>query len=152
MSIYNVPVADTKFFPVSGDMMALMTTDKKNDTGDSAKNPSDAVYSITPKGKQAMLLTSSVHQDLEPHPVWCDPNMCIPADPTLRDDRRLHQGIIGRVAAYEGTDLQVDMVTFDDRAPTLIVGDTELDATGVNDLILLLAHARQELKYAGGEG
>lgn len=46
MSIYDVPVADTKFFPVSGDMMRLMKFEEeqpiKNGTGNPAKSSPDA--------------------------------------------------------------------------------------------------------------
>lgn len=150
MSIYDVPVHDTKFFPVSGDMMRQMTTDQKNDTGDSAKNPSDAVYSITQKGKQAMLHVSISHDDLVVHPIWCDPNLCIPADPTLPDDRPLHQSQIGyiEVAANEGVD--VCLVAFPDEAPQMLVGDATLPLSKLEDLILLLGTARKHLIYAGG--
>lgn len=86
--------------------------------------------------------------DAQPHPAWCD--QCIPADETLPDDRRLHQTILGTVAAFEGKGLEVAMVKFDNQAPTVIVGDVELDAKGIDSLILLLHHARQELYYAGG--
>lgn len=149
MSIYDVPVADTKFFPVSGDMMTLMTTHKKNDTGDSAKNPSDAVNSNPLKGEQAMLHVSLSHDDLVVHPIWCDPNHCIAPDPMLRDDRRLHQSIIGKVAATEGKDLEVSLVKFEDREPAVIVGDVELDTDGIDELVNLLFGARWDLTYAG---
>lgn len=141
MSIYDVPVADTKFFPVSGDMMRQMTTDQKNDTGDSAKNPSDAVYSITPKGKQAMLLTSSVpHTDLQPHPFWCRPDECLPADHA--GDRTLHQRQIGYADAHDGKGLDISLVKFDGQAPTMIVGESDMNLRDLDDLIRQLNRAR----------
>lgn len=129
----------------------IKTLHKKNDTGDSARNPSDAVYSNPLKGEQAMLHVSLSHDDLVVHPIWCDPNHCIPADPTMVDDRRLHQSIIGKVAATEGKDLDVTLVKFEDREPAVIVGDVELNADGIDNLVNLLFGARWDLTYAGGE-
>lgn len=86
--------------------------------------------------------------DAAEHPTWCD--QCIPADETLPDDRRLHQTTLGTVAAFEGKGLEVAMVKFDHQAPTVIVGEVELDAKGIDSLLLLLRHASQELYYAGG--
>lgn len=151
MTIYDAPVADTKFFPVDGDTMRQMKheEDTKKDTGSSAKNESDAFDSITHIGEQAMLHISVSHDDLVVHPIWCDPNQCIAPDPMLRDDRRLHRSIIGKVAAAEGKDLEVTLVKFEDREPAVIVGDVELDADGIDDLVNLLFGARWDLTYAG---
>lgn len=101
MTIYDVPVADTKFFPVSGDMMRQMKADEErrdriirerlakhradhligilrneNGIGPSAKNDSDAADPNTYVGEQTMQdLSKTVSEapDVTWHPVWCVP-------------------------------------------------------------------------------
>ena len=158
MTIYDAPVDDTVFFPVSGDMMRQMKHDederlgKQNDTGDPAKNPSDAVNLNNLKGEQAMLHVSISHDDLVVHPIWCKPDECIAPDFADPNDRRLHQSQIGYidVAPHEGID--VTMVKFDDEDPEMIVGDASLNLQQLENLILLLDCARTRLIDATGTG
>ena len=157
MTIYDVPVDDTKFFPVSGDMMRQMKHDedlrlaKQNDTGDSAKNPSDAVNSNPLKG-QAMLHVSLSHNDLVVHPIWCDPEQCIAPDFAEPGDRRLHQKNLGYIGVAEREGIDVTLVKFDDEDPEMIVGDASLNLQQLENLILLLDCARTRLIDATGTG
>ena len=157
MTIYDVPVDDTVFFPVSGDMLRRMKHDEEtrsnqnNGTGDSAKNPSDAANSNPLKG-QDMLHISVSHDDLVVHPIWCDPEQCIAPDPIVPEDDRLHYRNIGyiEVAAREG--IEVSMVSFDQQDPLMVVGDATLNLDQLEDLILLLDRARARLIEATGTG
>ena len=157
MTIYDVPVDDTKFFPVSGDMMRQMKHDedlrlaKQNDTGDPAKNPSDAVNSNPLKG-QAMLHVSLSHNDLVVHPTWCDPEQCIDPDTILTDDPRLHRRHLGYAEAREGQGLEIALIKFDGEEPGLHVGDADMDLERLENLILLLDCARTRLIEATGTG
>ena len=159
MTIYDVPVHDTKFFPVSGDMLRQMKHDedqrlrKENDTGTLAKESPDAVSSIPQEGNQAMLHVSVSHDDLVVHPIWCDPEQCIAPDFAELGDRRLHHRKIGHVEPTDGTrGIEVTMTKFDDTPPTVIVEATELTLPKLEELILLLDRARIALICAGGEG
>ena len=157
MTIYDVPVDDTKFFPVSGDMMRQMKYEeaqrlaKQNDTGDPAKNPSDAVNSNPLKG-QAMLHVSLSHNDLVVHPIWCDPEQCIAPDFAEPGDRRLHQKNLGYIEVTEREGIDVTLVKFDDEDPLMVVGDAALNLQRLEDLILLLDCARTRLIEATGTG
>ena len=157
MTIYDVPVDDTKFFPVSGDMMRQMKYEeaqrlaKQNDTGDPAKNPSDAVNSNPLKG-QAMLHVSISHNDLVVHPIWCDPEQCIAPDFAELGDRRLHQKNLGYIEVTEREGVDVTLVKFDDEDPLMVVGDASLNLQQLEDLILLLDCARTRLIEATDTG
>ena len=157
MTIYDVPVDDTKFFPVSGDMMRQMKHDEdlrlaKNDTGDPAKNPSDAVNSYNLKGEQAMLHISVSHDDLVVHPIWCAPDECIAPDFAELGDRRLHQKNLGYIEVTEREGVDVTLVKFDDEDPLMVVGDAALNLQQLENLILLLDCARTRLIEATGTG
>lgn len=156
MTIYDVPVDDTVFFPVSGDMLRRMKHDEEtrsnqnNGTGDSAKNPSDAVNSNNLKGQQAMLHISVSHDDLVVHPIWCDPEQCIDPDPNMLDDPRMHQRNLGYIGVAEREGIDVTLVKFDDEDPEMIVGDASLNLQQLENLILLLDTARVRLIEATG--
>lgn len=158
MTIYDVPVDDTKFFPVSGDMMRQMKHEederlgKQNDTGSSAKNESDVAYSNNLKGEQAMLHVSVSHNDLVVHPIWCDPEQCIAPDFAELGDRRLHQKNLGYIEVTEREGVDVTLVKFDDEDPLMVVGDASLNLQQLEDLILLLDCARTRLIEATGTG
>ena len=158
VTIYDVPVDDTKFFPVSGDMMRQMKYEeaqrlaKQNDTGDPAKNPSDAVNSNNLKGEQAMLHISVSHDDLVVHPIWCAPDECIAPDFAELGDRRLHQKNLGYIEVTEREGVDVTLVKFDDEDPLMVVGDASLNLQQLEDLILLLDRARVRLIEATGTG
>lgn len=158
MTIYDVPVDDTVFFPVSGDMMRQMKYEeaerlgKQNDTGDPAKNPSDAVNLNNLKGEQAMLHVSVSHDDLVVHPLWCDPEQCIAPDFAELGDRRLHQKNLGYIEVTEREGVDVTLVKFDDEDPLMVVGDASLNLQQLEDLILLLDRARVRLIEATGTG
>ncbi|WP_209323872.1 hypothetical protein [Brevibacterium renqingii] len=158
MTIYDVPVDDTVFFPVSGDMLRRMKHDedqrltKQNDTGDSAKNPSDAVNLNNLKGEQAMLHISISHNDLVVHPIWCDPEQCIAPDFAELGDRRLHHKNLGYIGVAEREGIDVTLVKFDDEDPEMIVGDASLNLQQLENLILLLDTARVRLIEATGTG
>ena len=158
MTIYDVPVDDTVFFPVSGDMMRQMKHEeaerlaKQNDTGDSAKNPSDAVNSNPLKGEQAMLHVSVSHDDLAVHPVWCDPERCTAPDYPELGDRRLHERNLGYIEVDEREGVDVTLVKFDDEDPEMIVGDSCLNLQQLENLILLLDAARLRLIEATSTG
>ena len=157
MTIYDVPVDDTVFFPVSGDMLRRMKHDEEtrsnqnNGTGDSAKNPSDAVNSNPLKG-QAMLHVSLSHNDLVVHPIWCDPEQCIAPDFAEPGDRRLHQKNLGYIEVTEREGIDVTLVKFDDEDPLMVVGDAALNLQQLENLILLLDCARTRLIEATGTG
>lgn len=104
MTIYDVPVADTTFFPVSGDMMRQMKADeerrdriirerlakhraehligvlrKENGTGDPAKNLPDAADPNTYIGEQTMQDDTPIKSqapDTTWHPIWCTGKNC----------------------------------------------------------------------------
>lgn len=114
MSIYDVPVADTKFFPVSGDTMRQMKADeerrdriirerlakhradhligilrKENGTGILDQDSPDAADPNHLKEEQTMQddsKTVSEAPDVAYHPLWCDREDCS-ADPA---DTRVH--------------------------------------------------------------
>ena len=157
MTIYDVPVDDTVFFPVSGDMLRRMKHDEEtrsnqnNGTGDSAKNPSDAANSNPLKG-QDMLHISISHDDLVVHPIWCDPEQCIAPDFAELDDRRLHQRNLGYIRVAEREGIEVSMVSFDGQDPLMVVGDATLNLDQLENLILLLDCARTRLIEATGTG
>ena len=157
MTIYDVPVDDTVFFPVSGDMLRRMKHDEEtrsnqnNGTGDSAKNPSDAANSNPLKG-QDMLHISVSHDDLVVHPIWCDPEQCIAPDFAELGDRRLHHRNLGYIEVTEREGVDVTLVKFDDEDPLMIVGDAALNLQQLEDLILLLDCARTRLIEATGTG
>ena len=157
MTIYDVPVDDTVFFPVSGDMLRRMKHDEEtrsnqnNGTGDSAKNPSDAANSNPLKG-QDMLHISVSHDDLVVHPIWCDPEQCIAPDFAELGDRRLHQKNLGYIEVTEREGVDVTLVKFDDEDPLMVVGDASLNLQQLEDLILLLDRARVRLIEATGTG
>ena len=157
MTIYDVPVDDTVFFPVSGDMLRRMKHDEEtrsnqnNGTGDSAKNPSDAANSNPLKG-QDMLHISVSHDDLVVHPIWCDPEQCIAPDFAELDDRRLHQRNLGYIRVAEREGIDVTLVSFDGQDPLMVVGDATLNLDQLEDLILLLDRARARLIEATGTG
>ena len=158
VTIYDVRVDDTKFFPVSGDMMRQMKHEeaerlaKQNDTGDPAKNPSDVAYSNNLKGEQAMLHISVSHDDLVVHPIWCDPKRCIAPDFAELGDRRLHHRNLGYIGVAEREGIEVTMATFDGEDPLMVVGDASLNLQQLEDLILLLDRARVRLIEATGTG
>ena len=157
MTIYDVPVDDTVFFPVSGDMLRRMKHDEEtrsnqnNGTGDSAKNPSDAANSNPLKG-QDMLHISVSHDDLVVHPIWCDPEQCIAPDFAELGDRRLHQKNLGYIEVTEREGIDVTLVKFDDEDPLMVVGDAALNLQQLENLILLLDAARLRLIEATGTG
>ena len=157
MTIYDVPVDDTVFFPVSGDMMRQMKHEEaqrlntKNDPGDSAKNHTEADHSNPLKG-QAMLNVSVQHDDLVVHPVWCDPDQCITPDPIVPEDDRLHYRNIGYIEVAEREGIEVSMVSFDQQDPLMVVGDATLDLHQLEKLIILLYRARTRLIEAIGTG
>ena len=157
MTIYDVPVDDTVFFPVSGDMLRRMKHDEEtrsnqnNGTGDSAKNPSDAANSNPLKG-QDMLHISVSHDDLVVHPIWCDPEQCIAPDFAEPGDRRLHQKNLGYIEVAEREGIDVTLVKFDDEDPLMVVGDAALNLQQLENLILLLDAARVRLIEATDTG
>ena len=157
MTIYDVPVDDTVFFPVSGDMLRRMKHDEEtrsnqnNGTGDSAKNPSDAANSNPLKG-QDMLHISVSHDDLVVHPIWCDPEQCIAPDFAELGDRRLHQKNLGYIEVTEREGIDVTLVKFDDEDPLMVVGDAALNLQQLENLILLLDCARTRLIEATDTG
>ena len=157
MTIYDVPVDDTKFFPVSGDMMRQMKYEeaerlaKQNDTGTLAKESPDAVNSNPLKG-QAMLHVSLSHNDLVVHPIWCDPEQCIAPDFAELGDRRLHQKNLGYIEVTEREGVDVTLVKFDDEDPLMVVGDASLNLQQLENLILLLDCARTRLIEATDTG
>ena len=157
MTIYDVPVDDTVFFPVSGDMLRRMKHDEEtrsnqnNGTGDSAKNPSDAANSNPLKG-QDMLHISVSHDDLVVHPIWCDPEQCIAPDFAEPGDRRLHQKNLGYIEVTEREGVDVTLVKFDDEDPLMVVGDAALNLQQLENLILLLDAARVRLIEATDTG
>lgn len=158
MTIYDVPVDDTVFFPVNGDMMRQMKHEedqrltKQNDTGDSAKNPSDAVNLNNLKGVQDMLHISVSHNDLVVHPIWCDPEQCVDPDPNMLDDPRMHQRNIGYIEVAKREGIEVTLLKLDDEDPLLAVGDASLNLQQLENLILLLDEARVRLIEATGTG
>lgn len=158
MTIYDVPVDDTVFFPVSGDMMRQMKHEeaerlaKQNDTGTLAKESPDVAYSNNLKGEQAMLHVSVSHDDLVVHPIWCDPEQCIAPDFAELGDRRLHQKNLGYIEVTEREGVDVTLVKFDDEDPLMVVGDAALNLQQLENLILLLDCARTRLIEATGTG
>lgn len=158
MTIYDCPVDDTVFFPVSGDMMRQMKHEeaerlgKQNDTGTLAKESPDVVNSNNLKGEQAMLHVSVSHDDLVVHPIWCDPSECIAPDFAELGDRRLHQRNLGYIEVAEREGIDVTLVKFEDEDPEMIVGDACLNLQQLEDLILLLDTARIHLIEATGTG
>lgn len=157
MTIYDVPVDDTVFFPVSGDMMRQMKYEEakrlgtENDPGDPAKNHTEVERSNPLKG-QAMLNVSVQHDDLVVHPVWCDPDQCVEPDPIMPGDDRLHYRNIGYIEVAEREGVEVSMVSFDQQDPLMVVGDATLNLDQLENLIHLLDHARRRLLEATGTG
>ena len=157
MTIYDVPVDDTVFFPVSGDMMRQMKYEEaqrlgtENDPGDPAKNHTEVDHSNPLKG-QAMLNVSVQHDDLVVHPIWCDPDQCIAPDPIVPEDDRLHYRNIGYIEVAEREGIEVSMVSFDQQDPLMVVGDATLDLHQLEKLIILLYRARTRLIEAIGTG
>lgn len=102
MTIYDVPVADTKFFPVSGDTMRQMKAEEerrdqiirdrlakhraehlirtlKNGTGSPAKNSPDAADPNNLIGERTVsndTKTVSEAPDATWHPLWCTGKNC----------------------------------------------------------------------------
>lgn len=83
MTIYDVPVDDTVFFPVSGDMMRLMKFEEeqrtKNDLGSPAKNSPEAAdpdhYQEERTVKNNTPIISEA-TDATWHPLWCTGRNC----------------------------------------------------------------------------
>lgn len=112
MTIYDVPVADTVFFPISGDTMRQMKAEEerrdriirerlakhraehlirtlKNGTGSPAKNSPDAADPNHYQEEQTMQDDTAIvppTPDVYHHPLWCDRKDCV-ADPS---DTRVH--------------------------------------------------------------
>lgn len=70
MTIYDVPVDDTEFFPVSGDMMRLMKFEEeqrtKNGTGNPAKSSPDAVDPNHYQEEQTVKNTTNDTPEVDP--------------------------------------------------------------------------------------
>lgn len=126
MTIYDVPVDDTVFFPVSGDMMRRMKHEEQqaeirrrdnairanmpkhradhliktlmaeNGTGNPAKSSPDAADSNNLQGDQAM--TDSTVDAVRWHPLWCEP-----ADDNcyVNDDVEDHESHAGRRYGFD---------------------------------------------------
>ena len=185
MTIYDVPVDDTVFFPVSGDMMRQMKHDeelrakaeaerrdriirdklaqhradhlinllhKENDTGDSAKNPPDAVEPNTQKGERNTMFSiaepaTPVHTDGQVHPIWCDPEAC--TEPLIPGDFTMHRREVGTVEG-SGRGFEAEVTQPDDQDPHVFIhGEAELNLQQVDQLITLLVTARQRLIDTG---
>lgn len=189
MTIYDVPVSDTKFFPVSGDTLRQMKHEeqqaeirrrdnairthmpphraeylirllnKENGTGNPAKSSPDAADLTNYQEDQiAMNDTSIVSETADPdvsyHPIWCDPDACIP--PLEEDDDvTLHVMNLGelrpRSAHPAKTGITVDMVQVNNGRPKALItnGDVELDIDELERLITMLCRTSTRLAETG---
>lgn len=99
MTIYDVPVDDTVFFPVSGDMLRQMTHEEENGTGNPAKSSPDAADLNNYKEEQITMNDTGIVSDPADaggsrwHPLWC-----APADDNcyVNDDVEHHESHAGR--------------------------------------------------------
>lgn len=158
MTIYDVPVSDTKFFPVSGDMLRQMKHEEENGTGSPAKNSPDAADLNNHQGEQITMndtATLPENPDVSFHPIWCNPDACIPPFDEEDDDVTLHVMSFGelqpRAAHPARSGITVDLVQANHGRPMVLItnGDDELDVDEVDRLMSMLSRAQMRLMETG---
>lgn len=157
MTIYDVPVDDTVFFPVSGDMMRRMKFEEeqrtKNDLGSPAKNSPEAADPNHIHEEQTVKNDTPIMSedaDVTRHPLWCDETKCLP--PNRNGDATLHTQNIGSVSFKYAYDAIVDMIQADAAAPRAFVttsGEMDLSLPELERFILVLMQARRALAQTG---
>lgn len=170
MTIYDVPVDDTVFFPVSGDMMRLMKFEEeqrmKNDpSGTLAKeSTAEAVDPNHYQEEQTMQNDNSIISeapDTAWHPIWCTGEDCeltsgeyahsSPIMTTKREDDPSRDGLPGWEAKGDITLLQFLDAKMSPCANVSInsLDFIPFDRAGLTQLIGFLEALRERLATAG---
>lgn len=157
MTIYDAPVDDTVFFPVSGDMMRQMKHEEENGTGNPAKSSPDAADLNDYQEEQINMNDTAIlpeNTDTNSHPAWCDQGACIPPL-SEDDDLTIHTLPIGslhpRFSPHLGARISVDLVQPNDAEPRVLItnGDAELQVDELDRLLYLISRAQMRLIETG---